>query len=149
MPIAPWSWIASEADLAAELAGQRLRGGDDAAALQRVARVDRHRRGAGHRLHLLERDQHVGDAVLQHLELGQRSAELLACPEVLGGEVEQRFDRAGGFGAQRGGGAVDGGFEQGQRFTRRADDGIGTDLTHRRSRHAQHAGRRAWRRAGP
>jgi hypothetical protein len=66
--------------------------------------------------------------VLKHLELGERRAELLACPEMLGAKVEQCFHRARGLGAQRGCGTVDSGFKQGERSARRADDRVGTGL---------------------
>ena len=61
---------------------------------------------------LLERDEHVDHAVLQHLEAPKRGPELLARLAVFKRRRIQLGHRADRFGAERGDGAVAAGFER-------------------------------------
>ena len=101
MPMPPWIWIACWpmkrpdrpiCTFAADMAWRR----------SRTSLVRRHHgRQHGHAARLLERDQHVGGAVLQHLEAADGNAELLARLHVVDGEFVHRCHGADRFGANR------------------------------------------------
>src|SRR5262245_10100363 len=62
-----------------------LGSGDSLASIDLITLVRHHGRQHAHAARLLERDQHVSGAVLQHLEAADRHAELLAGLEVVDG----------------------------------------------------------------
>jgi len=114
-----------QARLASELARQHLGSRYEAAALCGLACGHRHRGGTGHGLQLLQCDGHVGHPVLEHLELGQGHAELLAGAQMVGGMGQQGLDRARGFSAQGGDGGIQGRFHRVGGFTARAQHAVG------------------------
>ena len=69
--------------------------------LLRILMLDHHRGIERHRARLLERDQHVDRAVLQHLELADRRAELLARLEIVDRQPVQRLHDADRLRRQR------------------------------------------------
>ncbi len=89
--------------------------------LEVVGLVEHQRRVQGHAARLLERDQHLGRAVLQRLEAGDGPAELVACLQVLHGRVEQRRHQAHGLGGQRGDRVLSDALDQRQRISRLPD----------------------------
>ena len=88
-------------------------GGDRVAARLCVLETHLHRGEVRHRADLLDAHQHVGDPVLQRLELADRHAELLARLQILVGGLGQRFDDAQRFRAERRTGKLDRALEHG------------------------------------
>ena len=77
--------------------------------------LGRHHGGVvGHAARLLERDEHVDGAVLQHLERADRHAELLARLEVIDGQLVQGRHGAHRLGRERGDRLVDHALQHGQ-----------------------------------
>src|SRR5262249_10452893 len=123
--------LADEPPGAADL---HLGGGDGLAPFQNIGIVRRHPREQADAARLLERNQDVGGAVLQHLESADRHAELLAGLEIFDRELVHRRHRADRLGGERGSRRVHHLRDQLPRVPRLADHGIGTDA-HARKRH--------------
>ena len=114
----PWSWIACWPMKRPERPICTLAA---AIALRRSAAfvlLRHHGREHRHAARLLERDQHVDGAVLQHLERADRHAELLAGLEVLDGELVHLAHGADRLGAERRDRLVDHALDQRQRVVR-------------------------------
>ena len=71
-----------------------------------VVEIGRHGREHRHRAGLLDRDEHVGGAVLQRLEAADGDAELLAGLDVFDGCLQRLVHQADGFRTERGAGLV-------------------------------------------
>ena len=116
------------ADQTAGPADLHLGGGDRRAALL-VIGFGRHHGGEHrHAARLLERDEHVDGAMLQHLEAADRYAELPARAQVFDCELVHRRHRADGFGRHRGDRLVDHPLDQRQGLARLAEHRLGSDL---------------------
>ena len=122
MPMPPCSCTASWPTIRQERLTCTFTAESAAARSVAVLGLDHHRRIGRHRAGLLQRYQHVDGAVLQHLEVADRRAELLACLEVLDGEPVQRIHDADGFGSQRRDGEFGDAFEDRQTAVERADE---------------------------
>ena len=72
--------------------------------------------------------RHVGEAMPDHLVGGQRPSELFSDLGVFERLVEQRLHDADGLRPKRGHGAIDHGFDRGQRVAAIAEQGVGRKL---------------------
>src|SRR6266436_7601137 len=92
------------ADEFQRLADLHLRRGNSGRALLGVVEIGRHGRKHRHAAGLLDRDEHVGGAVLQGLEAADRHAELLSRFQIFDGGFQRFIHGADGLRAHRGAG---------------------------------------------
>ena len=130
------------ADVAARLPDHDLGGRNRSSALAPIGFVDPCGGQQGRGARLLDRDRHVGGAVLQRLEVADRLAELLARPQVLGRHLEQALHHADRFGTEPGDAAVDGALEFVVAVVQRAEQRAAGDRDVIATASRPHAGRR-------
>ena len=120
----PWIWTAFwptnlQALPTLALAAETADGAFGAVELQRRHQGD----GDG----LFDFHEHVDEAVLEHLEVADRLAELLALLGVIERRGVEHAGQAAGFGADGGGGFIDDLFDERQGAAGGADDMFGAD----------------------
>ena len=116
------------ADEAAGLAHLHLEGGGRLLRLRPVALIHAHGRHVHQGLGLFVLHEHIDHAVLQHLELADGLAELLARLAVFHGVLVEHLHAAHGFGAHRQDAFVDDLFEQRQAAALPPNQGVRGDF---------------------
>jgi hypothetical protein len=139
-------------DDAARTADLYLDGGNRFAPLGGVRFLGHHGAQHRHAARLFECDQHLAGAMLQHLEIADRYAELLALLQVVDCELVHGAHRADRFGGERRDRDIGHLLDQRERVAGLADHGVGADLDigerHFRGPQSVHRGIAAPRDAG-